>query len=122
VKVEVTDVKTADERFKPEAKDDGWGLNIYRGPDMGARVRFLKPGAEMRLHSTESMEEFLHILDGDCRIYVKPLRGEGRWISGERGCSIYLHKNTLHRLKAGENGMAYIAVARMDGFHWHDVK
>jgi quercetin dioxygenase-like cupin family protein len=119
--MEVT-YRSAGERFKPEVKEDGWALNVLRKPNMGARVRFLKPGSEMGLHSTEGWEEFLHILDGTGRVYVKrPDRG-GQWISAEPGCSIYLHKNTFHRLKAGENGMAYMAVARMDGFRWHDVK
>jgi oxalate decarboxylase/phosphoglucose isomerase-like protein (cupin superfamily) len=114
--------KRVDERFKPEPRDNGWVLYVLQKPNFGAKFRYLKPGSEMHLHSTQNMEEIIHILGGSCDIYVKPSNGEGEWIAAEPGTSIYLHNNTLHRLKAGGKGMAYLAVAIMGEFRWYDAK
>jgi len=115
--------RDATERFTPEPRDNGWVLYVLQNPNFGAKFRYLKQGEEMHLHSTQDFEEIIHILGGSADIYVKPQDGEGEWIKAEPGFSIFLHNNTLHRLKVSSpRGMAYLSVAIQGEFNWHDVK
>jgi oxalate decarboxylase/phosphoglucose isomerase-like protein (cupin superfamily) len=116
-------IKSPDQRFTPEPRDNGWALYIMQKPHFGAKFRFLKPGSEMHLHSTQDWEEIIHILSGEADIYTRPQNGEGQWVKAVAGHSFFLHTNTLHRLRVtSPRGMAYLSIAIQGGFQWHDVK